>query len=150
MRYNLGVSLQVGDHFPGLLSLTVPDVLTIKQKSIRFACKNFILCIHQTTTQFEYIIEIKRFVFSWIMLIINKDWFDGNHFIKTPDDDCHTERESNERPLLNHYRTAVSRWKFSSRTRSTRNIELIITSLVNTKLCICINLASMATTRAKV
>ena len=41
--------------------------------------------------------------------------------------------------------TAVSRWKFSSRMRSTGNIELIITSLVNTKLCICINLASMAT-----
>ena len=41
--------------------------------------------------------------------------------------------------------TAVSRWKFSSRMRSTGNIELIIISLVNTKLCICINLASMAT-----
>ena len=41
--------------------------------------------------------------------------------------------------------TAVSRWKFSSRMRSTGNIELIIISLVNTKLCICISLASMAT-----
>ena len=41
--------------------------------------------------------------------------------------------------------TAVSRWKFSSRMRSTGNIELIIISLVNTELCICINLASMAT-----
>ena len=34
--------------------------------------------------------------------------------------------------------------------RSTGNIELIITSLVNTKLYICINLASTATPRAKV
>ena len=33
--------------------------------------------------------------------------------------------------------TAVSRWKFSSRMRSTGNIELIIISLVNTKLSIC-------------
>ena len=46
--------------------------------------------------------------------------------------------------------TAVSWWKFSSRMRSTGKIELIIISLVNTKLCICINLASMATLWAKI
>ena len=46
--------------------------------------------------------------------------------------------------------TAVSRWKFSSRMRSTGKIELIITSLVNIKLCICLNLASMATPWAKI
>ena len=75
-----------------------------------------------------------------------------NHTIDWDSAQCVTHSTNYfQRLILESWFTNLEqRRKFSSRMWSTGNIELIITSLVNTKLYICINLASMATPRAKI